>query len=440
MALTTLWRATVGVEHTAIENVRFDVGEETGATSLVVSVRPFARRRGRCGRCRRRSPGYDAGGGRRRWRAPDHGLLRCFLEADAPRVKCREHGVVVAHVPWAAHGAGHTHAFDAQVAWLATKMSKSAASELMRIAWPTVGAVLTRVYNAAQATAAAAGNDGLDELRRIGIDEVSYKRGRKYLTVVVDHDTGLLVWAGEGHTRATLAEFFDALGPTRSADLTHVSADGAPYIEHEVTARCPEVVIGIDPFHVVKWANDTLARVRVDAWNAARKMKRFDPPAAVGGARQHQWLPGRDTAKALRGSRYALMKNPDDLTEKQQAKLAWIQVHTPDLYRAYQLKETLRAIFTLPVHDARLALDRWLNWAQRCRIAAFVALGRKIRKHRHRILLAIEHQLSNGRVESVNNKIRVMTRIAYGFHNAHALIALAMLALGRHQPALPGRS
>jgi transposase len=103
--------------------------------------------------------------------------------------------VVVAHVPWAKHDAGHTHAFDAQVAWLAVNGSKQAVTRMMRVAWRTVGAIVTRYRAAAQA---AAGGDGLDSLTRIGIDEISYKRGHKYLTVVVDHDTADLVWAAEG--------------------------------------------------------------------------------------------------------------------------------------------------------------------------------------------------------------------------------------------------
>ena len=107
MAVVSLWRGLLGLENTAVENVRRD------GPVLVVDVRPTARQRGRCGRCRRPSAGYDAGRGRRRWRSLDQGTTMTFLEADAPRVRYREHGVVVAHVPWAAHGAGHTHTFDA---------------------------------------------------------------------------------------------------------------------------------------------------------------------------------------------------------------------------------------------------------------------------------------------------------------------------------------
>ena len=107
----------MGVEKTVIERVEFDQDAEL----LVAHVRPTSRARSRCGICGRRSPGYDAGAGRRRWRALDLGTIRAVLEADAVRVTCAEHGVVVAGVPWARHDAGHTYAFDQTVAWLATQ-------------------------------------------------------------------------------------------------------------------------------------------------------------------------------------------------------------------------------------------------------------------------------------------------------------------------------
>ena len=153
-----VFRGLLGVEKTVIEGVEFDEADE-----LLV-----ARVRGRCGVCRRRCAGYDAGEGRRRWRALDAGTTRVFLEADAPRVRCAEHGVVVAHVPWARHGAGHTLAFDQTVAWLVTRCSKTAVTQLMRIAWRTVGAIIARVWADVEAL-----GDRLDGLRRIGIDEIS---------------------------------------------------------------------------------------------------------------------------------------------------------------------------------------------------------------------------------------------------------------------------
>lgn len=247
MSTLTLFRGLLGLEDTAIENVKLDSG------SLVIEVHPMARRRVRCGRCARRCAGYDAGAGRRRWRTLDQGTTMTFLEADAPRVTCPVHGIVVAHVPWAAHGAGHTHTFDQQVGWLAVRTSKSAVAELMRVAWRTVGSIVNRVWDRIQATEQAAGRDGLEGLARIGIDEISYRRGQLFLTVVVDHDTGRLVWAEPGRDRATLRRFFDALGPQRSRLISHVSADQATWIGEVVTERCPQAKQCADPFHLVRW-------------------------------------------------------------------------------------------------------------------------------------------------------------------------------------------
>jgi transposase len=428
----SLWRGVFGVEKTVIERVEFD---EDGQV-LIAHARPTNRQRGRCGICRRRCPGYDAGAGRRRWRALDLGMMVAVLEADAPRVACPVHGVVVASVPWARHDAGHTLAFDDQVAWLATQASKSTVVDLMRIAWRTVGSIITRVWADIDAQ-----HDRLAGLRRIGIDEISYKRGHKYLMVVVDHDQRRLVWAAPGRNSATVGEFFDLLGEERCAQITHVSADGADFIDTIVAHRCPKAVRVADPFHVVKWATEALDEVRRETWNEARKQARGEPKRGPGRPRADAPpRPGSERAKTLKGARYSLWKNPEDLTENQQTKLAWIAATDPRLYRAYLLKEGLRVVFQLPHAAAAEALDRWISWARRCRIPAFVKLQKSIVKHRARILAAIEHNLSNGLIESTNTKIRLLTRIAFGFHSAQALIAMAMLTLGGHRPTLPGRN
>lgn len=356
--------------------------------------------------------------------------MRVFLEADAPRVHCPTHGPTVRQVPWARHAAGHTYGFDQQVAWLATQCSKSAITELMRIAWRTVGAIIARVW-----AETAAGIDAFAGLRRIGIDEISYKRNHKYLTIVVDHDTGRLVWAGVGRDKATVRAFFDALGPERCAQITHVSADGANWIGQVVAERCPNAVRCADPFHVVKWATSALDEVRRQAWNTARA------DARTRSARRAAGKANRSTghAQALKHSRFALWKNPENLTTRQAAKLAWIAKAEPTLHRAYLLKEGLRLVFQLPYDEAVDALEDWIAWARRSRIESFVKLQRTIVSYKTEILASIEHGMSNGLIESVNTKIRLITRMAFGFASPQALIALAMLNLGGHRPALPGR-
>jgi len=384
---------------------------------VVVTARPRKHLQGRCGVCARRCPGFDQGEGRRRWRALDLGTLKAFVEADVPRVRCPEHGVVVVAVPWARHGARHTRGFDDTAAWLAVHTSKQAVSQLLRVAWETVGRVVTRVTADAEAAC-----DRFDGLRRVGIDEISYKRGHRYLTVVVDHDAGRLVWAAPGRDAATLSRFFDALGPERCAKVRLVSADAAEWIALTVAARCPQAVLCADPFHVVKWATDALDEVRREVWNTARK--------------------GGEVALAgeLKGARWALWKNPEDLTRRQRGKLAWIARVNGRLYRAYLLKEQLRLVFKLKGVRATVLLEAWLGWARRCRIPAFVKLAKTITAHRSSIQAALTEGLSNGLVESTNTKIRLLTRVAFGFRSPNALIALAMLSVGGLCPPLPERA
>lgn len=409
-----VWRRLLGVcDRTVIERVDFD----EDADAVVAEVRPRRAKKQRCGRCGRRAPGYDQGEGRRRWRALDLGEVRSFVEADAPRVNCPEHGPTVIQVPWARHGAGHTRAFDDTVAWLATHTSKTAITVLLRIAWATVGAIVARVVEEARAEV-----DPFDGLVRIGIDEISYKRGHRYLTVVVDHDSGRLVWAAKGRDKKTLEGFFDALGDQRCAQIRLVSCDAAEWIGDVVRARCEGATVCLDAFHLVRWVTDALDEVRRETWNEARRS----------GMKAH--------ARDLKGARYALWKNPEDLTARQEAKLAWIAKVNRRLYRAYLLKEQFRQIIKVKGVRGILMLEQWLDWAARCRIPAFVELGRRIRNHLPGVEATLLHDLSNALVESTNTKIRVLTRVAYGFREPEHLIALALLDRGGYCPPLPGRS
>ena len=421
MRQASVWPRAMGCEGKVIvEREEFD--EAVGAQ--VAHVRPTKRETRRCPWCRRRCRRFDNGDGRRRWRALDMGQELAYVEADAPRVRCREHGVVVAAVPWARHRARLTRGFDDQGAWLATECSQTAACELMRIAWRSVGSAVSRVEADIDAQV-----DRLADLRRIGIDEISYKKKHNYLTVVVDHDTGRVVWAAPGADSATLGEFFTKLGPDRCDQISHVSADAARWIAGTVAAYCPQAVQCLDPFHVVGWANEALDQMRRAAWNAA-KGRRETTPGGRGATGE---------AKALARSRWALWKNPDNLTENQQAKLDWIAKTNPVLHRAWSLKEGLRTVFATTGDEAIEALQRWLAWAQRCDIRLFIDLGEKIKRHRETIEATLVHDLSNGLVESTNTKTRLIMRRAFGFHSPEALISLTMLTLGRYKPTLPGR-
>jgi transposase len=300
------------------------------------------------------------------------------------------------------------------VAWLAVRTDKTTLSSLLRIAWRSVGAILDRVSAEMRAL-----RDPFENVTRIGIDEVSYRKGQRYLTVVVDHDTGRLLWAHPGHDEKTLRKFFRLLGKERRAAIKLVSADAATWIGPVVREQCPDATLCMDPFHVVAWATEAVNKVRRRMWGELRKRGESAK------------------ADALKGSRWVLAKSPEDLTRKQRAKLRAIEHDNKRLYRAYLLKEQLRDIFRTKGDEAVLMIDAWLAWASRSKLDPFVRLARSIRRHRNAIDAALVHGLSNARVESVNTKLSLLTRLAYGFHSHAPLIALAMIKLGGMCPPLP---
>ena len=144
--------------------------------------------------------------------------------------------------------------------------------------------------------------------------------------------------------------FFDQLGPQRCAQLTHVSSDGAEWILGPVEQRCPNATICLDPFHVVQWATSALDKVRRTIWNQTRRSGQ------------------KAEATELKGSRWLLLRNAQDLTPNETTKLALVAKLNGPLYRAYLLKEQLRMVFHVDYGEAIGTLERWLQWARRCRI------------------------------------------------------------------------
>ncbi len=404
----SVWKMLLGVERAVVEDVRVE------REAIVMSVRPKSRERHRCGVCGRRCPREDSGEGRRRWRALDLGTTFAYLEADAPRVCCKRHRVVVAAVPWARHDSRFTVAFEDQVGWLAVNASKRAVSQLMRVTWRTVGSICERVAEEAMTQ-----RDLFAGLKRIGIDDFSHRKGHRYLTVVVDHDSGRLVWAAPGRDRKAVEKFLDLLGKERCEQVELVSCDMAESIASAIGERCPNAIRCVDPFHVIQLATDALDEIRREVWNQARREGH------------------KQAAKDLKGARFVLWRNPHGLSERQQLRLAQIQQTNKPLYRAYLISQQLRQIYRVPYEEATRLLDAWLSWARRCRLKPFVRLARTITKQRAGIEAAIEHGLSNARIEQVNTQLRLITRRAYGFHTPQALIALAMLSLGGLCPPLP---
>jgi transposase len=387
--------------------VRFEAG------ALVVSVRPRWRKP-RCGECGKRAPGYDTLPEPRLWRALAFGAVEVFLEYTMRRVDCPRCGVRVEQVPWAAFGSRFTKRFEEMVAYLAQLTDKTAVTKLMGVSWRAVGNIVERIV------AERLDSTRLDGLRRIGIDEFSYRKHHRYVTTVVDHDCGKVVWTGKGNGGDTLRAFFDELGPERLAQLETITMDMAAGYLSAIQQRAPHVHIVFDRFHVQSLASNAVDKVRREQWRELR---------------------GTPEGNAVKKSRWPLLKNRWDLTRKQRQKLSEVQKNNQRLYRAYLLKEALA--HTLDYRQPKRAgdaLDDWLAWASRSRLHPFVALARTIRKRKDGILAYVKERLTNGIVEGINNRLRMIARRAFGFHSAEALMSMLFLCCGGIQlhPPLPG--
>jgi transposase len=369
----------------------------------------------------------------RRWRHLDLGAAKCLLEAEICRIDCRRCAKVrTEEVPWARRGSRHSRDFQDVVAWLAQHTDKTTITKLLRVSWEAVAKIVIEVVSD------TIDDIRLNELYRIGVDEVSYRKGHRYLTVVADHDRdGAVVWAKEGRNAATLEAFYDELGGERLDRLQVVTLDMGGAYKSATDNKAGHVIQCVDPFHVVKLANEAIDKVRRGHWSTER---RTNPAQKRGPGRPRKDAPAlsRDPARWIKHTRWALVKDPDALKPSQLAVLDELRRRRSVLYRCWQLKEGIRDLYRLrKPSDAAVHLDWWLAWACRCRIPTFVTLSKTIRANRERILAAIELGLSNSKLEGLNSKIRLINHRGYGHHSAAALIAMIYLCCGGITIELP---
>lgn len=444
VSANTLCKKLLNVKNVVIENADC-YSDQDGVKHVLIHARPNKWHEDDCPICHKRCPRYDRRNPQpRMWRALDWGGTLVEVSYDTHRIECPVHGVLVADVPWAYPGSGFTKDFDLTVGWLAVYLPRSTVSEYMRIDWETVGRCVHRTLNVIEPERSRR----LDGLVNIGIDETSYKKGHKYITVIVNHDTNTVVWAAQGHGKSVLTQFYRQLTPQQLSSIRVVTGDGAKWITECVNEFTPDCERCVDPFHVVEWAMEALDEVRREVWREAYS-------EAVQLAKAHPRRKGRpreDDAEAaivkaararaeeIKNSAYALGKAPEHLTENQQAKVAMIAENNNRLYRAYRMKETLRLLLKIKdVDEAAAELKRWLWWASHSRIDAFKKLYLKIKRHRDHILNTIRLGMSNARIEATNNKIKLIVRKAYGFRNIQNMLDMVYLVCSDLRVPLPNR-
>jgi len=414
------------------------IREEEGKTVVECHVhRSF---NGRCPYCNQKRPHYDNGRGLRRWKHVPYQGSKVMVEAPIERVKCPEHGIVTTSFPWAHHKSRFTEAMEEAIAASCKSASMKSTAEANHISENTVLPVVRRVI----ARKDIKGDKRFDGLIFIGVDETSRTKGHHYVTIVVNHLTGEIIWVGEGFGKEVLEKFLKSLTPEQRASIQVVSGDGALWIQQCIDEYLPNAVKAMDPFHVVSWCTTALDNVRKEECSKVRReisklekeLKALKKkPAKKNIRRAEELATARRIIKGriryleseIQSAKYPLLKNPENLTLNQKIKLEYIKSRFPMLNETYRLKEKLRSIFKADPDEGKAILDEWITEAERSGINEFFELAQKIRRNYDGIVTALETRITNARIESVNNKIKLTIRIAYGFRKVEDLILIITL-------------
>lgn len=395
MRAETIARRLLMFPRMSVLGVRFEA-DEMGDEALVIAV--AVRGRSRCGRCGRKCPRYDRLE-TRRWRHLDFGAWQVSLEAQLCRVECPRCGVNVEQVTWADARSRFTRAFEDLVAWLAQRSDKTAISTMLRISWRSVGRIIERVVARRRAPIDWA------KVTAIAVDELSFRKGQRYLTLVYDLQNGRVLWTKEGRSKATLDAFFETLNPEARARIQHVAIDMFEAYAKSVRQWLPHATLIYDRFHVQQLASKAMDELRRSEWRR---------------------LQDTDEAQGIKRLRWALLRNPWNATPREQERLSSLPKQNRLLYRGYLLKEGLadiyRNLYTPPW--AKRRLGEWLAWAVRSRLEPFKKLARTIRRCFDGVLAYFETGYTTSIAEGKNTKARLATRQAYGLHTGDAVRAM----------------
>lgn len=379
------------------ENKRLDIkiGFHRGAT--------FA-----CPVCGTVAPVHDTS--EKSWRHLNFFQFEAYLTARVPRVKCPNsgHGVKQVQVPWARAGSGFTLLFEALVMALVREMPVKAAAAILGEHDTRIWRVIDHYVQSARAQV------DHSEVRRVGMDETSARRGQDYITLFYDMDQRQLLFGTEGRDHTTVQAFAEDLKAHNGApeNITDACLDMSKAFIKGVNETMPNAAITFDPFHLIKHMNDALGQVRAEEAKSYPEM--------------------------MKGSRYAFLKNPENLTEKQDKTLTRLCGYRLKTARAYLLKLALQDVYFAPSREeAEVRLKNWYSWAIRSQIKQVRTVAKTVKNHWNGILAWFNSQLSNGFLEAINGLIQAVKRRARGYRTTKNLINMAYLIAGKLHFRLP---
>ena len=513
-----------------VQDITSHDGECCQFERIDLHARPYKRIRCQCPVCREKCAVYDHKSRHEvSWRANSLNGVPVFIWYQPARIECPEHGVLTEYMPWTDGNSRFTSDFNNEAAFLALTCPKTVVSQYLGINWRTVGNCIKAAHNRLEPDV----TDRLHGLKRICVDETSYHKGHKYITVVYDIDRNRVVWLHKGFGQSVFEKFCCLLSKEERNAIEVVAGDGARWIDDCTKKYFRNARRCVDFFHVVGWVNDALDKVRNSTRSQAtreveRMKKKFKEaekaekitqkekkeelkkardelaslPAKGRPSRRkkelleyiHQLekeddetaikisqeeymaakeelagMPRRgrrskrkaelltiielyegnhagkgkgalsaahrkvindleEKVKAVKGTKYALGMNPENLSASLKDKLKLIEETHPDLFRAYQMKEKIRIILHMKdVKTAEIELEQWLKEAEKCGISQFEDLADKIRRHKKNILNAVELQTNSSKSEAANTTVKALIATARGFRNLDNMFALIYL-------------
>ena len=364
---------------------------------------------------------------RRSWRHLDFFQFEAWLHAEVPRVQCSGCGKTTQlPVPWAREGSGFTLLFEALSLSLCREMPVRQAANLLRVAPKRVWRRVRHYVDVARA------QDTMSEVRYVGIDETSVKRGHEYITVVHDLEAKRLLFATPGRDHATLAAFAQDMRAHGGdpATIEHACIDMSAAYAKGIGQSLPNAQISYDRFHVVALANAAMDEVRRDEMRSSAAKVR----EAV----------GTQNKKTLRQLLWGMRKNPAGWTDAQLAAMHWLQRSTLKSARAWRLRQALRLVYQEAVASncevvAHGAMQKWLSWARRSRLEPFKRLANTLKTHLGGVVRGMLDGRSNAYVEAMNGLLQQTKTAARGFRNIENFIAMAYLRMSKlkHLPQNP---
>lgn len=370
-----------------------------GGAQVVIELAPLPLAPRRCGRCGATTSEVHDTTVRRIRELPILDAATWLLVPLA-RVRCPQCGPTTEQLPWLDRYARMTKRFAESVARLAQVLPIKQVAEHYGLSWDTVKAIDRAALEI------RLGPVDLTGVRQIAIDEFAIQKGHRYATTIVDALTSRVLWVGRGRSREDIRPFFRLLGPEGCSQLEAAVMDMSDAYELETRAHCPHAVIVYDLFHVVaKYGREVIDRVRVDETN---RVARAAGPGAT-----------RALRRVIKGTRWLLLRNRENITApRDRVRLREVLAANRHLWVVYVLKDALKALWRYRYRGAaERAWHEWYGWAIRSRIPALVTFARKLKAKVAGILAHCQYPLHTGVLEGINNKIKVIKRMAYGFRD-----------------------